>query len=87
MNQHQKLDLILEQQQDFNSEMSYVKGLLENNSKTGQRGAIKRIDDLEGRADASEVKDKVRMGKATVIGGFVGGFFVFVGKIILKFFI
>ena len=77
MNQHEKLDIVIEQN-------IYILGLLENNDKTGQKGAIKRIDDLEVRVDAAEVKDKVRMGKATVLGGIVGGVFVFVGKLILK---
>lgn len=77
MNQHQKLDIVIEQN-------IYILGLLENNDKTGQKGAIKRIDDLEVRADAAEVKDKVRIGKATVLGGVVGGVFVFVGKLIFK---
>ena len=84
MNQHEKLDLILKQQHGFNTEIRYVKGLLENNDKTGDKGAIRRIGDLEIRADIAEVKDKVRIGKATILGGLVGGFFVFVGKIILK---
>jgi len=77
MNQHEKLDIVIEQN-------VYILGLLENNDKTGQKGAIKRIDDLEVRADIAEVKDKVRMGKATILGGLVGGVFVFVGKIIFK---
>jgi len=77
MNQHDKLDLVIEQN-------TYILGLLENNDKTGQKGAIKRIDDLENKVEEIEVKDKVRMGKATVVGGVVGGVFVFVGKMILK---
>ena len=77
LNQGQKLDLVIEQN-------IYMLGLLENNDKTGQKGAMKRIDDLEVKVDGMEVKDKVRMGKATILGGVVGGVFVFVGKIILK---
>ena len=84
MNQHEKLDLILSDMQDVKSDVIYVKGILENNDKTGQKGAVYRLDDLEVRVDKIEVKDKVRMGKATVVGGVVGGVFVFVGKMILK---
>jgi len=85
MNQHEKLDLILKQQNGFNPEIKYVKGLLENNSKTGDKGAIRRLGDLEGRVEKIEVVDKVRVGKATIIGGVAGGFVVFVGKFVLKF--
>ena len=84
MNQHEKLDLILSDMQDVKSDVIYVKGILENNDKTGQKGAVYRLDDLEVRVDKIEVKDKVRVGKAGVLGGVVGGVFVFVGKMILK---
>ena len=84
MNQHDKLDLILSDMQEVKSDVTYVKSILENNDKTGQKGAIKRLDDLEIKVEKIEVKDKVRMGKATVVGGVVGGVFVFVGKMILK---
>ena len=84
MTQGQKLDLILKQQEGFNTEIIYVKGLLENNSKTGQQGAIKRLEIVEGKVEFIETRDKVRIGKATVLGGVVGGVFVFVGKMILK---
>ena len=80
MNQHQKLDLVIEQN-------VYILGLLENNDKTGQKGIVKRVDDLEVDVDDIKVKDKVRIGKATVLGGFVGGIFVVIGKVILKVFI
>ena len=84
MNQHEKLDLILKQQEDTNLEIIYVKGLLENNSKTGQKGAIKRLEVLEDEVEGIKTKDKVRVGKATIAGGFVGGVVVFIGKIMLK---
>jgi len=77
MNQHEKLDLVIQQN-------TYMLGLLENNDKTGQKGAIERLDNLEVKVEKIEVKDKVRIGKATVVGGVVGGVFVFVGKMILK---
>ena len=77
MNQHEKLDLVIEQN-------VYMLGLLENNEKTGQKGAIKRIDDLEVKVDIIEVKDKVRVGKAGVAGFLGGGVFFFIGKLIFK---
>jgi len=77
MNQHEKLDLVIKQN-------TYMLGLLENNPKTGQKGAIKRIDDLESKVNVIETKDKVRVGKATIFGGVIGGASVFVGKLILK---
>ena len=77
-------DLILKQQEDTNLEIIYVKGLLENNSKTGQKGAIKRLEVLEDEVEGIKTKDKVRVGKATIAGGFVGGVVVFIGKIMLK---
>ena len=78
LNQHEKLDLVIQQN-------TYMLGLLENNDKTGQKGAIKRIDDLEGKVKVIETKDKVRVGKATAFGFIGGGLFLFIGKIILKF--
>ena len=77
LNQHEKLDLVIQQNK-------YMLGLLENNDKTGQKGAIKRIDDLEGKVEKMEITDKVRVGKATILGGVVGGVVVFIGKVILK---
>lgn len=77
MNQHAKLDLVIKQN-------TYILGLLENNNKTGQKGAIKRLGDLETKVENIETKDKVRVGKATVLGGAIGGAFVFVGKLVLK---
>ena len=77
LNQHEKLDLVIQQNK-------YMLGLLENNDKTGQKGAIKRIDDLEGKVEKMETIDKVRVGKATILGGVVGGVVVFIGKVILK---
>ena len=77
LNQGQKLDLVIEQK-------IYILGLLENNDKTEQKGALKRIDDLEVEVEKMLVTDKVRMGKATILGGLVGGAFVFVGKLIFK---
>ena len=84
MNQHEKLDLILSDMQDVKSDVIYVKGILENNDKTGQKGAVYRLDDLEVRVDKIEVKDKVRVGKAGVLGGVVGGVFFFIGKLVFK---
>ena len=80
MNQHEKLDLVIEQN-------VYMLGLLESNDKTGQKGAIERIEDLEVHVGAIEVKDKVRVGKATALGFVGGGVFLFIGKLILKIFI
>jgi len=80
MNQHEKLDLVIEQN-------VYMLGLLESNDKTGQKGAIERIGDLEVHVGAIEVKDKVRVGKATALGFVGGGVFLFIGKLILKIFI
>jgi hypothetical protein len=77
MNQHEKLDIVIEQN-------TYILGLLENNEKTGQEGAIKRLGNLEDKVENMETKDKVRVGKATILGGVAGGAFVFVGKMILK---
>ena len=77
MNQHEKLDLVIEQN-------VYMLGLLESNNKTGQKGAIERIGDLEAHVGAIEVKDKVRVGKATAFGFVGGGIFLFIGKLILK---
>ena len=77
MNQHEKLDLVIKQN-------TYMLGILENNDKTGQKGAIYRLDDLEDRVDNIEIKDKVRVGKAGVVGGIVGGIFFFIGKLVFK---
>ena len=91
MNQHEKLDLILSETQDVKADMTYVKGILENNDKTGQKGAVYRLDDLEGRVDKIETKDEVRVGKATLVGGVVGGAIVpglwWVGKLAVKYFL
>jgi len=84
MNQHDKLDLILSEMQEVKTDVTYVKGILENNDKTGQKGAIYRLDDLEVRVDKIEIKDRVRVGKAGVVGGVVGGVFFFIGKLLIK---
>jgi len=84
MNQHEKLDLILADMQEVKLEVIYVKGILENNDKTGQKGAVYRLDDLEIRVDNIEIKDRVRVGKAGVVGGVIGGVFFFIGKLVLK---
>ena len=84
MNQHEKLDLILADMQEVKLEVIYVKGILENNDKTGQKGAVYRLDDLEVRVDNIEIKDRVRVGKAGVVGGVIGGVFFFIGKLVLK---
>ena len=84
MNQHEKLDLILSDMQEVKTDVIYVKGILENNDKTGQKGAIYRLDDLEVRVENIEIKDRVRVGKAGVVGGVIGGVFFFIGKLVLK---
>ena len=84
MNQHEKLDLILSDMQEVKTDVIYVKGILENNDKTGQKGAIYRLDDLEVRVDNIEIKDRVRVGKAGVVGGVIGGVLFFIGKLVLK---
>lgn len=84
LNQHEKLDFVINQN-------TYMLGLLENNYKTGQKGYIQRTNDLEGRVDKMEVNDKVRLGKVSILSGFVGGIIVpgawWVGKLMFKFFI
>jgi len=89
MNQHEKLDLVLLEVQKANIEITYVKGILENNDKTGQKGVVFRMDDLEHRVIEIETKDSIRVGKATVIGGIFGGAVVpavyWIGKLAIKF--
>ena len=84
MNQGQKLDLILKQQKESKDDITYVKSLLENNSKTGQKGAMVRLSNLEADVEEIKVKDRVRLGKAGVVGGVVSALFLYIGKIILK---
>jgi hypothetical protein len=64
--------------------MTYVKSLLENNSKTGQKGAMVRLSNLEVDVEEIKVKDKVRIGKAGVIGGVVSAMIFYIGKILFK---
>lgn len=81
MDENDKLDLLIKQN-------SYILGLLESNSKTGQKGAIERLSSLENRVDSIEITDKVRLGKVTAYGGaagIAGSLFFFLGKIIFKF--
>ena len=77
MNQNEKLDFLI-------GEIQYIKSLLEDNPKTNQKGAINRISDLENTVSNIETKDRVRVGKAGVIGGFVTGGLIFLGKVLLK---
>ena len=67
MNQNDKLDLILKQQDESKDDMTYVKSLLEDNNKTGQKGAMVRlrnievdVEELKGRGDSKQVKQNTK---------------------------
>lgn len=77
MNQNEKLDFVI-------SEITYVRGLLENNPKTGQIGVVKRLDELELSVAEILVKDRIRMGKAGIVGGLITALLLWIGKLVLK---
>ena len=68
MTQSEKLDLVI-------SEIQYIKSMLEDNPKTGQKGIVQLSNENKKRLDDIETSEKVRMGKIGVIGvvfGFIG---------------
>lgn len=78
MNDEDKLDKVL-------ADVGYIKGMLENNASTGQKGAMFRIASLETRVSDIEIKDKIRLGKAGAYGGMITLALYWVGRLILKF--
>lgn len=79
MNDEEKLDKVL-------SQVNYITGLLENNTATGQKGAIHRISILEERVEEIEIKDKVRLGRAGAYGSVITLGLYWIGKLLIKFF-
>ncbi len=73
MKQDEKLDVIM-------SEIQYIKGLLENNDKTGQNGIVKQVEINTRDIGNFKTDKKVIIGKAT----FAGAFFAALGVIIMK---
>ena len=65
MTQSEKLDLVI-------SEIQYIKSMLEDNPKTGQKGIVQLSNENKKRLDIFETNEKVRMGKVGVIGFIFG---------------
>lgn len=65
MTQNEKLDIVL-------SDIQYIKSMLEDNPKTGQKGVVQLSNNNKLRLDLLETNEKVRMGKVGVVGVIFG---------------
>lgn len=84
MNQGQKIDIIFTNVSEIKNDVNDMKSLLYNNPKTGRKGIDNRLRDVE--EDVLEIKttDRIRMGKAAVVGGSATIAFYYIGKVLLK---
>ena len=79
MKSDEKIDEVLQQN-------IYIINLLENNPKTGQKGFINRLLDVEKDVEEIKVKDRVRIGKAGAVGAFATMALYWIGKGLIKIF-
>jgi len=69
---------------ELEKKIDRILSILENDSAIGKRGLVSRVDVVEEKVSEIEVKDRIRMGKAGIIGGFITAILLWLGKFILK---
>ena len=63
-------------------ESSYIRGILEGNNKTHQKGLVEEVQDIKEEVLVLKVDKKVTTGKIVV----AGGIFTVIGTVVLKLF-
>jgi hypothetical protein len=84
MNQGQKIDKIASDISNIKTDVYDIKAAMHNNPKTGQKGHINRLNDLEHTVDGILTTDKVRMGKVAIAGSSATIAFYYIGKVLFK---
>ena len=84
-----RVSTFMNEQRDFNSTQvlfnTEVKGYLESNSKTNQKGLVEQVEvntgEIKGIKTNIETEKKVEKAKQTIIGIVVGAILTFLGKV------
>ena len=61
-----------------------ILSILENDTRINKKGLVSRVDIVESEVSEIKAKDRVRVGKAGLVGGLISVIMIWVGKIILR---